>query len=349
MTVFVRHMVLGILATFFTSGLILAFTFMAFPLEDWTALWEFELFDLPFIALVGLTILSIGMVYGLFYSLYWVGKIRKIDHHLDQLLKGQKLEWDEGESIRAMVSVYDQIHQLQVKLRKQTEHAQQLATERAKEREKSLQEVVAQERNRLARELHDSVSQQLYAASMMISAINESSKHDEQVTKKQLAMVEKMVHQAQLEMRALLLHLRPVALKGKTLQEGMEELLTELLQKVPMKVDWKIEDISVDIGIEDHLFRILQEAVSNTLRHADANHLYVMLIERDEYIIMRVIDDGVGFDVNDAQKMSSYGLQNMEERAFEIGGVLKMVSLANQGTRIEVKVPFIKKEVGSND
>ena len=83
-------------------------------------------------------------------------------------------------------------------------------------------------------------------------------------------MVEQMIHQSQLEMRALLLHLRPVALKGKNLQEGMKELLVELAQKVPLDIEWKIEDMSLDKGIEDHLFRILQESVSNTLRHAKA-------------------------------------------------------------------------------
>ena len=79
-------------------------------------------------------------------------------------------------------------------------------------------------------------------------------------------MVEEMIHQSQLEMRALLLHLRPVALKNKTLQEGIEELLIELSQKVTMEIKWKVEDFPLDKGVEDHLFRILQESVSNTLK-----------------------------------------------------------------------------------
>ena len=83
---------------------------------------------------------------------------------------------------------------------------------------------------------------------------------------KQLKLVEEMIHQSQLEMRALLLHLRPVALKGKSLQEGMEELLMELMQKVTMDIKWKLEDFPVEKGVEDHLFRILQESVSNTLK-----------------------------------------------------------------------------------
>ena len=91
---------------------------------------------------------------------------------------------------------------------------------------------------------------------------------------KQLKMVEEIIHQSQLEMRALLLHLRPVALKGKTLQEGMQELLVELSQKVPMDIKWKIEPIPLDKGVEDHLisnsarisFKYITPLESNVIR-----------------------------------------------------------------------------------
>jgi two-component system, NarL family, sensor histidine kinase LiaS len=141
-------------------------------------------------------------------------------------------------------------------------------------------------------------------------------------------------------MRALLLHLRPVALKGKTLQEGIEELLVELSQKVTMDIDWKIEPVSLDKGIEDHLFRILQESVSNTLRHAKANSLEVLLIVRDGRIILRITDDGIGFSVEES-KTGSYGLQNMYERAVELGGSMKLISVPNNGTQLEVKIPIV--------
>jgi NarL family two-component system sensor histidine kinase LiaS len=183
---------------------------------------------------------------------------------------------------------------------------------------------------------------------MLISAINEAKTISDNVQAKQLKLVEEMIHQSQLEMRALLLHLRPVALKGKSLQEGIQELLLELQQKVPMKIQWKIEHFSLDKGIEDHLFRILQESVSNTLRHAKATTLEVLLVKRDNLVILRVVDDGIGFDV-EKTKTGSYGLQNMHERAVEIGGTLQIVSVPNQGTRLEVRVPLLSLEGEDND
>ena len=110
----------------------------------------------------------------------------------------------------------------------QKKSLQRLSDERAEGEDKRIQERIIQERQRLARELHDSVSQQLFAASMLLSAITEQQEDEENEVPKPLAQAEKIVQQAQLEMRALLLHLRPAALHNKSLAQGLEELLYEL-------------------------------------------------------------------------------------------------------------------------
>ena len=342
MNMVMRQILSAVLFSILITIIIAGTTFLAFPLKEWERLWEVEVFDFPYLMVVVGAPLIIGMIIGVVYGWFWRRKLHGIDRQLNELVKGQKRSKFENETIQEITAIEKHISQLEEKINKQVELSQRLATERTNEREQSLQEVVIQERNRLARELHDSVSQQLFAASMMMSAINEGDNPGNIAIKKQLAMVEKMIHQSQLEMRALLLHLRPVALKGKSIREGVEELLAELTQKVPMTIEWNIEDIKIDKGVEDQLFRILQESISNTLRHAKADRLDVLLIERDELIIMRVVDDGTGFDVEQA-KSSSYGLQNMQERAYEVGGTFKIVSIEGQGTRLEVKVPALKE------
>ncbi|KGX85800.1 sensor histidine kinase [Pontibacillus marinus] len=343
-----RQALAGLLFSFVLTSFLLAGTFLTFPLEQFSDIWKKETFDIPYWLFVISVSLGGGLIGGAIYGWFWRNRIYKISYRLDELIKGQKLSNDMGESYHEFFYLQEQLQKLESKLKQQAELSQKLATERAHEREQSLQEVVIQERNRLARELHDSVSQQLFAASMMMSAVNDSNEAKNTAIQKQLDMVEKMIQQSQLEMRALLLHLRPAALKGKSLREGMEELLVELTQKVPIEIDWKIEDLNVDKGIEDQLFRILQEAVSNTLRHAKANSLNAMLIERDDMVIMRVMDDGVGFNMEE-EKTSSYGLQNMNERALEVGGTLKVVSVKNQGTRLEVKIPYRAKDGEQDD
>ncbi|MFJ7735029.1 sensor histidine kinase [Lysinibacillus sp. NPDC097287] len=224
----------------------------------------------------------------------------------------------------------------------QRKSLQRLSNERAEAHDKVIQERIIAERQRLARELHDSVSQQLFAASMLLSALTESNENPEG-----LKQVEKVVQQAQLEMRALLLHLRPVALHNKTLAQGLEELIIELQQKVYFHIEYELEEMSLTKAEEDHLFRIAQEALSNTLRHAKASEVELLLVARDGLAILRIQDNGLGFNI-EADKSTSYGLQNIAERAVEIGCTYKIVSVPDEGTIVEVKVP-LQKEVDLDD
>lgn len=321
---------------------------IAFPISSLKELWDRDLMDIPFILFVPSVSLAIGLLFGLTSGFFWKKQLQSVNQILHDVEEGRVIEVKEAGLFEDMKALMDRIKKIQKQIVEQAKLSQKLANEKVEDQESRIQEIISQERNRLARELHDSVSQQLFAASMLMSAINETKAPTEDRESKQLKMVEEMIHQSQLEMRALLLHLRPVALKGKTLQEGIEELLIELSQKVTMQINWKVEDFPLDKGVEDHLFRILQESVSNTLRHSKANELEVLLIHRDDLIILRVVDDGVGFDQEES-KAGSYGMQNMYERAVEIGGTIKIISVKNKGTRLEVKVPVMMKRGEAND
>jgi NarL family two-component system sensor histidine kinase LiaS len=346
MNMILKHVFTAVLFTLLISLVMVSFTYFVF-VDDWSLLFQQRIADVSFLLLVVLIPVAAGVIIGIVTGVYWRQRLHRIEKQLSDISKGQKRTKD-LEPYRELDKIEALLDQVQERIRDQQEKAQRLATDRAHEREKSLQEIVVQERNSLARELHDSVSQQLFAASMMMSAINDTNPPEDPEMKRQLKLVENMIHQSQLEMRALLLHLRPAALKGKSLQDGVKELLVELTQKVPMEVDWKIEDFYADKGVEDQLFRILQEGVSNTLRHAKATTLHVLLVERDETIILRTVDNGIGFDMENT-KMNSFGLQNMRERAQEIGGSFKVISLPNKGTKLEVKIPNLTEEGETND
>ncbi|MGM9902892.1 two-component system sensor histidine kinase [Enterococcus sp. 10A9_DIV0425] len=206
------------------------------------------------------------------------------------------------------------------------------------------EEILELERHRLARELHDSVSQQLFAAMMMMSALTEQAEKSDtpEMFRKQLKMVAEIINASQSEMRALLLHLRPVNLEQKSLKQGIEQLLKELKNKIQISLKWDIEDITLSNSIEDQLFRIVQELLSNTLRHAKANELEVYLHKIDNNLLLRVIDDGTGFNMNET-KTGSYGLNNIRERVAGIGGTVKIISFKGQGTSVEIKVPLMKE------
>jgi NarL family two-component system sensor histidine kinase LiaS len=337
--------------SFLVAIIVSAIFVIVFPLNNWSDLWDKDFMNIPFVLFIPAFSITIGVILGAISGLFWRRQILVIDHSLHLLEEGRQSEAKGKPSITEMQTIAKRIEKIGKQMSEQAKLSQRLATEKVEDKEVIIQEIIEQERTRLARELHDSVSQQLFAASMMMSAINETKQESENENAreaKQLKMVEEMIHQSQLEMRALLLHLRPAALKNKSLQEGIEELLIELSQKVTMDIKWKVEAFPLDKGVEDHLFRILQESVSNTLRHSKASSLEVLMIKRDDLVILRIVDDGVGFEV-DETKAGSYGMQNMHERAVEVGGTLKVVSVKNKGTRLEVKVPVMINGDGAND
>lgn len=344
-----RQIIWSVALSFCIAMIVGAVFTLVFPLKSWSELWTRQFMEIPLIIFIPVFSIAIGIILGAVSGLYWRKQFRTIERSLHQLEAGKQIEIWEKPSVAEMQAIADRIGKIGRKITEQAKLSQRLATEKVEDQEAKIQEMIEQERNRLARELHDSVSQQLFAASMMMSAINSTRPQAVETNEsKQLKMVEAMIHQSQLEMRALLLHLRPIALKNKSLQEGIEELLSELSQKVEMEIKWKVETFPLDKGVEDHLFRVLQESVSNTLRHAKANKLEVLLIKRDNLVILRIVDDGIGFEVNET-KAGSYGMQNIRERALEIGGTLKVISVKNNGTRLEVKVPVMSSGDGAND
>ncbi|MGM0885762.1 MAG: sensor histidine kinase [Bacillota bacterium] len=340
MSILTRQILTALGVAFVLSLALPAMVFFIFPLSDWSVLWEKVVMGLPFVIFLPSLVMTVGLIYGVVSGMFWKRQLERVDEGLHFLEQGRLPLQQETYPIQEMAKMAERMQLIHKQINEQTKLSQKMANEKAIDQEKQIQEIVSQERNRLARELHDSVSQQLFAASMFMSAITESQSDMEKTEMKQFKVVEEMIHQSQLEMRALLLHLRPVALKGKSLHEGMKELLLELAQKVTMDINWKMEPVTLDKGIEDHLFRILQESISNTLRHAKANSLEVLLIVRDGMIILRITDDGIGFNVEES-KTGSYGLQNMHERAVELGGTMQIVSVPNKGTKLEVKIPLL--------
>lgn len=237
-----------------------------------------------------------------------------------------------------------QLNEMTVRFQQQVASLQRLSAHNAELADQVKQATIVEERQRLARELHDAVSQQLFAISMTMAALKRTLLHNPDKASRQAELIEEMAAAAQSEMRALLLHLRPAHLEGKMLRQGIEDLLNELQSKHPLSFDWSLDDLpSLPKGIEDHLFRILQEALSNTLRHAKARRVEVKLTVIQDHLRLKITDDGIGFSLEENRKASSYGMALMQERVAEIGGVLRISSSPGQGTLIEVTIPIIVK------
>jgi two-component system vancomycin resistance sensor histidine kinase VraS/NarL family two-component system sensor histidine kinase LiaS len=329
----------GLTLSFLFTGIAALYIYFLLDLplqESWYAFYDLQFAEVP----LGWWILNTTLLLGWGIAI-WTGSLgrskeKAMEQRLVELIDTEKEIEVRKKFTPRLDRAIDTLSNVIVTQRKSL---QRITDERAEAQDRLIQERIVQERQRLARELHDSVSQQLFAASMLLSAVNEQAKDKEQ--QKPLLQVERMVQQAQLEMRALLLHLRPAALNNKSLAQGLEELLAELREKVLFDIRFRLEEVTLSKGAEDHLFRIAQETLSNTLRHAQATTVDVLFVERDGLAILRVQDNGVGFKESDG-KGGSYGLQNVKERAIEIGGTCKIVSVPSQGTIVEVKLPIRK-------
>lgn len=309
---------------------------------QWEMLYEKNYANLPYGAWMLIFFGGFSLLIAMWSNSLTIQKENQLTKQLNLILEGQfqttKKRTISKKNFKKLQAIDDLVQT-------QKKSLQRLTNDHANIQEKEVQERLIQERQRLARELHDSVSQQLFAASMLLSATNETIGETlPEANQKQLQQTEKIVQQAQLEMRALLLHLRPIALKNKSLAQGLQDLLDELRQKVYFNIQERLEEVSLPKGAEDHVFRIAQETLSNTLRHAKATEVQLLLVERNGLVIFRLQDNGVGFSIQDDDHAGSYGLRNVEERAVEIGGTCKVVSIPEQGTIIEVQIPVEQEE-----
>ncbi|MGP4073430.1 histidine kinase [Piscibacillus sp. B03] len=234
----------------------------------------------------------------------------------------------------------EELNELAKKMKDQVNTLQRLADEKSEFAQQAHIAATMEERQRLARDLHDAVSQQLFALTMMSQATVKLIDKKPDHAKKQIEEISEMALQAQNEMRALLLHLRPIYLSGEALHEGIIRLIEELKKKSTLHFDLDIDEIDLSQSKEEHLFRMIQEALSNILRHANAQNVKVELKNRDQEIFVHIDDDGIGFKANEQLEQStSYGLQTMKERCEEIGGTFRIKSQEGQGTYIDIRIP----------
>lgn len=235
----------------------------------------------------------------------------------------------------------NELNELGEQLQTQVRSLQRMADEKSAFAKSAHKTATIEERQRLARDLHDSVSQQLFALTMLAEAALKQFDNDSNMARGQIEAVVLAGQTAQTEMRALLLHLRPVYLSGDSLPKGIERLVTELRQKSDIHFSVHInEHMVLSSTVEEHVFRIIQESLSNILRHAEATVVKLEIYERANELFIHINDNGIGFDLDfNSELKTSYGLKIMQERSEELGGTFTMRSSKGEGSHIDIRIP----------
>ena len=199
---------------------------------------------------------------------------------------------------------------------------------------------VIKERNRIARELHDSVSQNLFGLNLQLNTLKEVIKDNQKETIDIIEDSKNMVEEVQTEMRLMIYELRPDNLKNKEFFVAIEDLVKLYRKRYRIDISTYLQGDEGILSDKEQLviYRVIQEALSNSVKHSETDKVDLsLIINKDNIIELKIKDYGQGFDPEKVEnKDDSYGLKTMEERIKGISGEFIINSKIDEGTDIEV-------------
>jgi signal transduction histidine kinase len=195
-----------------------------------------------------------------------------------------------------------------------------------------------EERERISMELHDGIIQSLYAIGMQVDLMRTAAEG------RQTAEFQQVIQELNLtieDIRSYIQNLKAASYNQKTIRECFGELLSRM--HIPDKLAVEIVAPDVRAPFPPHTFealcQITHEAISNAIRHADANHLRVVVTYRDDVVEVQISDDGRGFDASASHNHNGLGLRNIQQRARLHGGRVDILTTSGQGTQLTVTIP----------
>lgn len=286
---------------------------------------------------------------------YW--NAQRIQRRIDMLYLGLKQAAHGNYEVRlpqsgarSFTAVYLEFNEMAQSLEQRMKRIQRTGEEQVMHEAASNEAAVLEERKRLARDLHDTVSQQLFAIHMSASSLPKLLELDKERSAAVMDQLISMSSLAQKQMRGFIAQLRPLELEGRSLQEALDKWFPDYCRQNGLQgvLEWRVKE-KLSEAKEHQLFLIIQEAMANIVKHAGAQTAHLTVAETERQIIMTLQDDGAGFRA-DQVKRGSYGLSTMRERANKLGGDTSIISKPGSGTRVRVMLPnYINKGAGAGD
>ena len=265
-----------------------------------------------------------GAIFGAYFAHGLSARFKRISTTIDA--------WSEGDFSKFIDdSTRDEIGQFSQRLNNMAKQLQDLLRRRQ-------DMAVSEERNRLARDLHDSAKQQALAASFQLGTALTLYEREPQVAKQHLVEADTLVDSVRNELTNLVQELRPQSMDGQEFSDILNDYAADWSKRSGIKLNLNIEgNDELSVEIREALFRITQEALANTARHSSAHCVEISLEYEADMVKMIIKDDGHGFDK--CVQHGGLGLSSMRERAEVLGGSFTIESSPDQGTKIEVTLP----------
>ncbi len=273
----------------------------------------------------------IPLIAGIFGFIATRGLIRRL-----RLLVSATMKFAQGDyQQHVQVHEGDEVGQLEEHF---NQMADQLATNTAQLRLLTEQNARLAERTRIARDLHDSVKQQVFAIGMQVGTALSLLDQDTEATRQHMQETDALVYQVQLELTALIQELRPSHLQEKGLAQALNDYVIAWSRRQAINTDCTIDpSCTLPEPLEETLWRIAQEALSNIARHSHASLAQVSLKQETEQIRLEISDNGCGFPLDTIK--AGMGLQSIRERAQASGGTIEIHSQPGAGTTLVISLP----------
>ena len=335
------HQLVGAVPVLADDGRVLGVVFSrSNTLLTGQVLGQFALSLLIFLGPVLAASSLIGLLYGWFAGRGFSRRLKRLTAANAALAAGDLTRRVEDGSADEIGELSRQFNAMAAQLSENMRALRLLADQNAQLAERSAQLAAVEERNRLARDLHDSVSQELFSLSMLAAASRRLIEQKPEVAAQQLDEIQQTARRALQETRSLIFALRPAALDDRGLAPAVRDLAGAARERQGLQVDLSIGgERRLPLAHEQALFRILQEALANVARHSGVRLAEVALRYDDEQVSLTVRDRGRGFDLDTPHSARSVGLDSMRERAAALGGQLSVASAPGQGTTVTVTLP----------
>ena len=263
---------------------------------------------------------------------YLIGLIEDIDEQkrIDEKMMAREAEYRRTLELRVDERTYA-LAEANLRLLEEIEQRQRAEEELAA---KAAEAAVTSERNRLARDLHDAVTQTLFSASLIAEVLPDLWQLDPEAARDTTAELRQLTRGALAEMRTLLLELRPAALTQTRFRDLLKQLTEALVGRSRLPIELTVDgERTLPPDVQVALYRIAQESLNNIVKYARAAKVVIHLVFSTAGVYMEIVDDGVGFDPLEI-KPASLGMRIMRERAEVIGAELNIESQRGQGTRV---------------
>jgi len=282
--------------------------------------------------LLGVSLVFLTLVVGLIGTVFGYLAARGPVRRLNRLSEATQA-WSRGKFTEFVDDAEgDELGQLAQRLNHMAQDLEQLL-------ETSRELAVVEERNRLARELHDSAKQQAFAAAAQISGVRALISRDPVAAEAHLVEAERIIDRLRQELTGLIFELRPAALDSQGLAPALEVYAAEWSRQNKIGSELRLKgERTLPLEIEQALFRIIQEALANVARHSLAENVEITLLFNLDHLILTVSDDGKGFDLQ--SQPTGFGLRSMKQRAETLGGRLALDTAPGRGATLTCNIPI---------